>query len=212
MQDGSSIILNTNSHVEVDYNQGSRRIRLLRGETFFDVAHDQTRPFLVFAGDGLVQALGTAFVVKLDEDENFIDVIVSEGSVELSSVNPYKENGLDAGSSLSSLGIVKAGSSAKIYEKQASIQPMAELKIIENLSWKDGMLTFTGQSLDTVIQEVSRYTKLDIIFADEKLQDLQIGGVYPVNDTQTLLLTLEENFGVISDTSVPGKIILSSKQ
>ena len=148
----------------------------------------------------------------MDEDENFIDVIVSEGSVELSSVNPYKENGLDAGSSLSSLGIVKAGSSAKIYEKQASIQPMAELKIIENLSWKDGMLTFTGQSLDTVIQEVSRYTKLDIIFADEKLQDLQIGGVYPVNDTQTLLLTLEENFGVISDTSVPGKIILSSKQ
>src|SRR6267154_2838426 len=65
LPDGSSIDLNTNSRVWVDYNEHRRVISLERGEAFFKVAHDTQRPFWLHAGDSWVRAVGTAFNVYL---------------------------------------------------------------------------------------------------------------------------------------------------
>jgi len=82
LSDNSSILLNTNSRVRVEYSDNVRKIFLLQGEAHFDVAPNKKVPFQVYAGDGLVQAVGTAFTVYLQQDE-VVKVTVTEGKVKV---------------------------------------------------------------------------------------------------------------------------------
>lgn len=81
LADGSTLQLNTNSQVQVQYSDLQRKITLIKGEAHFEVAPNKQWPFEVYAGKGMVKALGTAFSVRLDSDN--IQVIVSHGQVEL---------------------------------------------------------------------------------------------------------------------------------
>ncbi len=82
LPDGSSIQLNTGSEIRVEYAATARRIHLLRGEASFTVAHDPDRPFDVFAAQGRVRAVGTAFAVQLEGGRGVI-VTVTTGVVDV---------------------------------------------------------------------------------------------------------------------------------
>ena len=84
LADGSVIQINTDSQVQVDYDNGRRKLWLLRGEAHFDVAHNPNWPFEVYAGKGMVKAVGTAFSVRLRKDK--VKVIVTEGSVDVATL------------------------------------------------------------------------------------------------------------------------------
>jgi transmembrane sensor len=86
LNDQSTVRLNTNSLVEVDYRPNERRIRLVKGEALFDVAKDPRRRFVVHASDNTVRAVGTRFSVRLLRDQ--FEVVVSEGVVELTRTIP----------------------------------------------------------------------------------------------------------------------------
>lgn len=211
LADGSKIILNTNSKVEVDYRSDQRRVRLLEGEVLFDVAHDISRPFLVYAGDGIVRAVGTAFTVHLYGNE--FDVIVTEGSVELSSVLPEPVAKLDESKprKLASLGIVKAGHKAKYENSVASIATLSEVEMSAKTSWRNGVITFNGETLEEVIEEVSRYTEMKIDIGDADLKSLQVGGVFKAGDTASVFNNLKANFGIDSVKTEAGAIVLVKK-
>lgn len=81
LADGSVVQLNTNSQVNVKYDQRTRNVKLLHGEAYFKVSPDTQRPFSVYAGKGRVEAIGTEFSVRLIEND--IDVTVAEGRVML---------------------------------------------------------------------------------------------------------------------------------
>ena len=81
LADNSIVQLNTNSRLEVHYSDSTRRLNLSQGEAHFDVAHNPNRPFEVYAGQGLVRAIGTAFTVHIRKID--VEVIVTEGTVEL---------------------------------------------------------------------------------------------------------------------------------
>jgi transmembrane sensor len=85
LPDGSTIWLNSSSHVEVTYSKNYRRIYLLLGEAHFKVEKDPSRPFEVYSEDRLVRAIGTAFSVYRRNDR--IEILVSEGKVELAIVD-----------------------------------------------------------------------------------------------------------------------------
>lgn len=80
LSDGSLVAINTQSAVEVSMHQNAREVTLTRGEAWFNVAHDKTRPFIVSAGRIRVRAVGTAFSVRRHDDG--ADVQVTEGVVE----------------------------------------------------------------------------------------------------------------------------------
>ena len=82
--DGSVIQLNTDSHIQVNYEDNQRNIVLMAGEAHFEVAKDRSRPFVVKAGDGMVRAVGTAFTVRINPEA--LKVIVTEGKVALAAV------------------------------------------------------------------------------------------------------------------------------
>src|SRR3546814_15029131 len=82
LRDGSAVTLNSNSEIDVDFDEGIRHVRLLRGEALFDVAKDSSRPFVVEADSTRVTAVGTSFTVHRVSGRD-VRVLVREGVVEL---------------------------------------------------------------------------------------------------------------------------------
>ncbi len=220
LADGSVVMLNTNSQFKVDYDNAYRNIRLLQGEAHFTVAKNAARPFRVYAGNGRVQAVGTAFSVYLKE--NTVDVTVTEGEVVLASFNRLStdrlpQQGVPAGTDQSSgsnaidhigavdlLGTIKAGESATIRSALDSgavstinaIETVEPQEMAKRLSWREGVLTFTGDALEVVVEEISRYTTVSIEFSDPDVRAIRIGGRFPIGETDAMFAALEANFGL----------------
>jgi transmembrane sensor len=79
LKDGSTVRAAPNTRVDIQFGRHYRSVHLLKGEALFHVAHDPSRPFLVRTPAAVVQALGTSFVVSIDDDESVVAVL--EGSV-----------------------------------------------------------------------------------------------------------------------------------
>src|SRR5262249_55442924 len=79
LADGSKLTLNTSSAIHADFTGRERRVTLVRGEAYFDVAKDPTRPFIVTARSRNVIAVGTAFDVRLQDRQ--VKVTLVEGKV-----------------------------------------------------------------------------------------------------------------------------------
>lgn len=253
LPDGSVIYLNTNSQVQIDYTDTTRNIVLLQGEAHFDVAKNPERPFNVYAGGGLVQAVGTAFTVFFKDDEA-IDVTVTEGKVALSALsikqgqlqvattvtrasaatraattqqqanntspnvklatktseaNPNSNQALAYYASIpvDKLGELEAGQvTTLVVAQQPQAQSTYKLDQIKTIAkdelerrgaWRSGLLIFTGNSLEEVVAEISRYTTLNIEIVDAELKKIRIGGQFSVDgSTSALFDALEANFGL----------------
>ncbi len=220
LADGSVVLLNTNSQINVDYNNEYRNIHLLQGEAHFTVAKNAARPFRVYAGNGRVQAVGTAFSVYIKD--NTINVTVTEGKVELASVNRPSTNrlpqqGIPHGTVKSSgsnaivvsdlvetLGTIKAGESATLQSFLDAgtvttinvIETVEAQEMAKRLSWREGVLTFAGDPLEVVVDEISRYTTVSIEITDPVVRATRIGGRFPIGETDAMFDHLEANFGL----------------
>jgi len=81
LSDGSRIELGSDSAIRVDFEPGTRAVTLLRGQAFFEVSHDASRPFTVQAADVKVRVIGTAFDVDLSRTA--VVVAVQSGAVQV---------------------------------------------------------------------------------------------------------------------------------
>ena len=211
LADGSSIILNTNSDVEVDLSENKRQITLVSGEAHFDVAHDPDRPFVVYARDGIVKAVGTAFTVQLHAEA--VEVTVSEGVVAI--LTPPEETGLDdvvdvAIEDLTPIAALTVGESAVIEEEMIeSVIRMSEDDLDRKLLWRGGFLAFTGEPLSTVVADVSRYTDILIEIDDATLENMPIGEYFKVGEVEDMLESLEASFGVTVKRISPTHVVLT---
>lgn len=185
LADGSIVTLNTASRIEARLNGQERTVRLLQGEAFFEVAHDPTRPFRVYAGDGVTVALGTAFSVRLEKDS--VQVVVSEGKVSYSRVADVLEP--------EHIANVAAGETA-LFGERVVIDRIDIAEIDRKLSWIDGKLIFSGDRLSSVVADISRYADIRFEFDTQDLADMRVGGVFGLGEVDDMLEALETNFGV----------------
>ena len=213
LADGSTVQLNTNSTVEVDYSDSTRRLNLTQGEAHFDVAHNPDRPFEVYAGNRLVRAIGTAFTVHVRKID--VEVIVTEGTVEIDQPDEPElntnisiaqaPNSATAGSSTT--GSSKTGSDTPVKASAGSVltfskdliddvEVMVGAQLQDQLSWRQGMLVFNSEPLQSVVDEVSRYTDLTIIIPERSAREMKVGGLFKVGDTESLFEALREGFDI----------------
>jgi|SaaInl5LU_22_DNA_1037371.scaffolds.fasta_scaffold05564_2 transmembrane sensor len=211
LADGSTIVLNTDSRVEVVFGEQYRDVYLLRGEVYFEVASNPDIPFRVFAGSGRVNAVGTAFTVYLRG--NNVDVAVTEGRVSLATLagtlalgaNDLQEV-FSLEDSAEDLGMLYAGQIATIafsansqVPEKGHIDAIQEIdadKMANHLSWKRGVLIFSGESLEQVADQITRYTAVQIEFSDSSLKQMRVGGAFPVGEATMMLEALETTFGL----------------
>lgn len=196
--DGSRIQLNTGSRVEVAYTSSERVVRLTAGEAYFDVERNPRRPFSVRAADGIVKAVGTAFTVRL-RDNDAIEVTVEEGRVAIASVSPRltgdrESTGDDA--ARPPMVQLTAGQSAIFDERVDKIEHMEVPELNRKLSWRQGMLAYSGERLADVVADISRYTDVVIEISDPALGEKPVAGYFRVGEVEALLDSLELSFGL----------------
>lgn len=190
LPDGSAITINTSSSMLVRYDSEARGVFLEGGEAFFDVAKETGRPFTVLTRAGSVQAIGTAFSVRISDES--INVTVEEGRVQLKPAE-VEVSALNAPHRIKSTGTVaevSAGHNVTLDDKLEVIAiPVAQVE--RTLSWRNGVLLFEGDALRDVVSEMARYTNVEIEITDEVLSNRPVSGYFRVGEVEALLEALE---------------------
>ena len=191
LSDQSAIELNTDTEVRVALMPQVRKVELLRGEASFEVAHDASRPFIVFAGDTAVRAVGTKFDVR--RLENSIEVTVDEGKVAIGTPS-LLEMKVDAFPI--SIPQISAGQTATASGSGVNLTTLPKDSVARKLAWQNQMLVFDGDSLTEVVAQFNRYNERQLVIADPKLAALQIGGYFRPTNLDAFIGVLRSNFGV----------------
>jgi len=184
LEDGSTLLLNTASEVTVRFTKKQRDIRLVLGEALFEVAHDKSRPFIVRANDTAVRAVGTAFAVRLEAAQ--VDVTVTEGAVEVADSKAM--SGLGPATLAASRPAVKrvvAHERAVIARARApDVEPIGPAEAERQLAWREGLVSFDGESLQTAVAEINRHNRRQIVVDDPALGAMPIVGVFRATDLE----------------------------
>ncbi|MBB3221024.1 FecR family protein [Pseudoduganella umbonata] len=172
LADRSTISINSASQVEVRLTDAQRRIALVHGEAWFDVARDKTRPFVVEAGDARVRAVGTAFSVRRHAEG--AEVLVTEGVVEVwADGSTAAHRRVAAGE----LALVPADGSAPRIGTNPG-------EVARRLAWREGKLVFENQPLGDAVAEFNRYNTRQIVVADPALRRKPLVGHYRIDQPE----------------------------
>lgn len=195
LSDGSQLQLNSNSAVRVQYSDAARVIRLDRGEAFFTVEHDTTRPFWVVADRSWVRAVGTAFnVYRRDGD---VRVTVSEGRVKVATGTPVGDMPSDSALAQMSASFLDAGQQADLRGPVTHLRVLAAADVAREVSWRSGTAYFENRPLHEVVRELERYSPLQIELS-ARARELPVGGTFQTNPqgVEALLSMLRDGFGL----------------
>jgi transmembrane sensor len=207
LPEGSTITLNTASHIRVDLRDAQRTIELERGEAYFEVARDEHRPFVVVAGKNRITALGTAFSVRRNSPDD-VRVTVTKGRVSVVIDSAVARVGSDA--ARSAPVELDAGSVAEADRKKISVlkRPLAEIE--ETLSWRSGFLVFHDTPLIDAVAEFNRYHTRQVIIQDPSLAVIPVSGNFRAGNFDAFTRLLRLGFQ-IQITEEDDRILLRSK-
>lgn len=185
LSDGSRIELNTDTVVTVDMTAGRRMAALEKGEAYFDIAHDASRPFTVKVANRRITVLGTKFRVLGAPGK--VEVALLDGRVWFDT----EAKGKRAQSALMSPGQVLVATANGIKVTSA---PVASLE--NDLSWRSGMLVFRRTALADAAREYNRYNTKKIVIADSDVAKLTISGILPAKDLNAFTHMTKTFFGL----------------
>jgi transmembrane sensor len=194
LADGSRVTLNTDTRIHVDLSDKERRIDLRRGEAFFVVAKDATRPFVVYADDKRVTAVGTQFSVRRDADD--IQVVVTEGHVKLEQASTVLKLSKLAGGPDRPATTLAAGAIARTAKSDVLVQAGSAPDAEQLLSWRNGYLVFEATPLADAVAEFNRYSPRKIVIDDPSLSALRISGNFRSSNSDGFLWLLKSGFHV----------------
>jgi len=182
LEDGSTLMLNTATEVTVQFSERQRNIRLIRGEALFEVAHDTVRPFLVRVNDIAVRAVGTAFAVRLEAAQ--IDVTVTEGIVEVAepATAPAADQAASATSRPKAQRVAANERVVIMLARAAEVRPIAPAEADRQLAWREGLVSFDGESLQTAVAEINRHNRRQIVIDDPALAEKPVVGIFRATD------------------------------
>jgi len=177
LADGSKVTLNTTSAVRADYSGHERRVTLVKGEAFFDVAKDPARPFIVAAGSRQVIAIGTAFDVRLQDRQ--LQVTLVEGKVRvITTPVPATDTNVPA----QPVSVVNLEAGSALVARDDGGERIEKLDTGRATSWRSGKLIFEGERLADVVAEMNRYSREQLVVADSSLEGRKVSGVFePTN-------------------------------
>lgn len=173
LKDQSIASVNTDTTLDVALGAKRRDIRLIRGEAWFQVAKDKTRPFVVEADTVRARAVGTAFGVRRYPDG--AEVMVSEGVVEVWNTQaPDTPTRLEAG-----------GRVFVPYAPQPIRAEYAPETVDRRLAWREGQIALDNDSLTHAAAEFNRYNSRKIVIADPALGDEKLVGWFRADQPDT---------------------------
>jgi transmembrane sensor len=169
LADGSVTIVNTDSHIAVDYRSDERRIHLDRGEAWFKVAKNPRRPFVVDVDGVHVRATGTAFSVRRKRDA--ILIVVTEGKVVA-----WRDMDPDRRIPIS------VGNEAEIAISSPVAAPhVAPVANDDPLAWRQGGLALNEMTVFAAVEEFNRYNRRQLRVANPAVGRHAVTGYFQID-------------------------------
>jgi transmembrane sensor len=175
LPDGSSVWLNSQSQIQVQFSSARREVRLLRGEALFTVVHDARKPFHVRVGNTIVEDVGTTFDVRLGAHESTIAVV--EGRVRLTRDMNHR---VAAASPRDYLPVILAqNEEAIVSDGGAPVTARISSRELESLTaWTSRLVIVDGMTLAQAVQEFNCYNTVQLRLADADVGRLKLGGSF----------------------------------
>lgn len=198
LEDSTVVWLNSETQLiyPEKFAENERRV-IVKGEAFFKVAHESNRPFKVETDGQLVTVHGTQFNVKSYKEDKKILTTLLEGSISLS----RKGNNSEV--------LLSPGHQSQ-FDKQTSSMNVKSVNAEMVASWRLGKFVFENQTLEEIMQELSRWYSFEYDFANADLKKIEFMGSIPRYSKFTTALTILEKSGNIH-FKVHGKHLIVTK-
>lgn len=189
LPDGSGLILDSDTQVQIALYRDRREVRLTEGQAMFSVAKDTARPFEVLAGAARVTVVGTRFSVRYltqGASAGEVDVEVEEGHVKV--VNTAPETGAR-----------KVDTPADLMAGQSvHVSPSGTLSEVTSITpgsialWRKGLIRFASTPLAEALREMERYGPTNLVIRDPDVAALAIGGSYQIGNPSAFARVLPQ--------------------
>lgn len=205
LSDGSRLTLNSGTRVDVRLDKSLRRIFLKRGEAYFEVVKDPTRPFVVTAGNDTVTAVGTTFLVRYDPAATAVTLV--EGKVTVapaiessppgearslrstdhlpSSAGKGPENSTGVAGRSSAVGdVFTLAPGQRLTITSSGTATLDTPKPESTAAWRHGEVILDNTPLQAAAAEMNRYERHSVVIDDPQVAKLLVSGIYKTGDSE----------------------------
>lgn len=200
LEDSTVVWLNSESSLSYPekFDGNIRRVSVT-GEAYFEVRHDDNRPFIVETGGQVIKVYGTTFNVRGYTDEDAVLTTLETGSVSISAIG--REN---------SALYLSPGHQSRFSRGNSDVtMRTVDPEIVTG--WRHGKFVFEEQTLETIMRDLSRWYDFRYEFRDRSLRNVVfMGSVSRYADFKTVISILEDG-GDVKFTIENDTIIISSK-
>jgi len=200
LADGSRIELNADTRLRVTETDKLRRIELLEGEAYFDVVHDDRRPFVVLVNGQRIQDIGTQFNVRARRGTTRIGVM--EGEVAINRPRAWFSSGSEMQQAL------KARQVTECDARCAASRSVDAQTLEREIAWRRRQLIVDNRPLGEVIEELNHYTRYKLVLLSEREAQRAIGGVFYLDDPEAVLRVLGKTAGLRRVQMTPYLVVL----
>lgn len=163
LSDGTLVAMNVHAQLEFTENRRTRKAILSKGEAYFSVHRDESRPFTIDAGNATIEVLGTAFNVDKTLRETLVEVF--HGKVSVTSLDGTQH-----------VELVK-GQRARVSDSVIQVSQFNALQP----DWQQGWLDLDNVSINDALFQLNRYSDKPIVLKSVPT-DIQVSGRFAVND------------------------------
>lgn len=179
LPDGTKVWLNAASTLRFPSSFArlvNRRVELLSGEAYFEVAKDKKHPFIVQTDQQEVEVLGTHFNINNYGDDSRVKTTLLEGKVRLTNLQS------------SATSILQPGQQAALTNNDFHIYN-ADLEAA--VAWKNNKFMFDSENIEAVMKKIERWYNVTVSFEGERPTDKFIGSVSRFDQLSSVLNLLE---------------------
>lgn len=197
LSDGTRVWINSESVLRYPshFVGRERRVRV-EGEVYFQVAKNESRPFIVETSEMDVRVTGTAFNVMAYQDRGQVEATLVEGSVVVSA----------GGQSVKMIPGVQA-----VFSKNDKRLTTRRVRTELYTSWKDGVFEFNDLSLREIAEYLGRWYDVEFQFGDERVAEIRFTGAVKKMKPITFILDVIKSTKAV-DYRIDGKIVIVEKK
>jgi transmembrane sensor len=199
LEDGSRVTLDADTQIQVRFEQDARRVVLLRGAAYFDVAHNPARPFQVAVADRNVIVTGTRFVTTLRQ--NRAEVSLLEGRVAIGRHDVGKRRALDR-------AVMLAPGQKAVFTPGLDRVQLSRPDVESATAWRERRLIFHDAPLSDVIAEAARYADKPMVIVDPALAKMKVTVVLPLTGPVGLIDRMDDLLPISIERTSDGRALI----
>lgn len=200
LEDSTKVWLNAESQLiyPESFDEKERRVKI-KGEAYFQVAKDATRPFYVESSGITIRVYGTEFNINAYAEEKEVYTTLVSGSISLQHANESKSE------------LVLTPGHQAIYNKDNKITSVKSVNTEAITSWHNGRFVFEEQTLEQIMKTLARWYNFEYEFDNENIRNTIFKGSAPRYANLSEVLSILEKSGGLKFRAKNDKIIITTE-